>query len=161
MEKIYSALIIGGFSLITAFVTYWLSLRLRDSDKEVLRPELRGALSGKWIGFIDQDVGFEPKPMTYSADFFLEPTAKSILGNCQVSASVAGNKLVADLKLEGGVYYGQFLRLDYINRNRVALHFGSMVLELDPDLRKMSGKFTGYGAHTKQIVNGRVTLEKA
>lgn len=158
--EIYAAIITGLFGLLTGLIPYILQLRTERMNRSYVNPSLRQALSGHWKGMIHQDLGPDGIEITYSADLNLEVKERNVEGSLQINALTSIGEIEANLILNGGVYESRFLRLNYINRNTAFLHFGTFIIEIQPNPNFLLGKFAGYGAFSKKVVSGTLELKK-
>lgn len=160
MEVIYSALITGVLGLLSGLIPYYLRLRVEQKNRSEVSTSLRQALSGNWKGTIHQDTGPDEAPIDYPVDLNLEVKEKQVDGSAKISINISEGKIEANLKLNGGIYESRFLRLNYINRNTAYLHFGTFIVEIQPNPNILLGKFAGYGAFTKKVVGGAIEFKK-
>jgi hypothetical protein len=54
----------------------------------------------------------------------------------------------------------QFVKLDYFNKDNIAVHFGSIILQVSADGQTLRGRFLGYGAFQEKVIAGNIQLKR-
>lgn len=161
MDPAIIAAIIGGVcAVLGPIVTLLITRYLDNRDKLTMSTGRKAIISGQWKGKISQvndRAGAAPITVKFIAK------RKKVYGLTLIQYPSDGHKAAydAEFEFEGGFLYESYLRLDYVSKTRHRIQFGAIVLELSPTGEKLSGKFVGYGAFSKDIISGHVELERA
>lgn len=112
--------------------------------------ERQNALNAVWSGELKQP----PRPIT-GVKLTLKVTGKDIQGEMQCTYAVND---VQNFDVSGSFLDGHFLKLDYANKDKGAVHFGTCLFDLKADGRTLIGKCVGYGIRTQEIVTADLEL---
>lgn len=99
-------------------------------------------------------------PVYFPITFELRTTGRSISGTAKICTTLEDDEIRANLILEGGLYKERFLRLDFQNSDPAYNHFGAFMLKLEDVPNKLSGRYSAYGAYSKKLIGGKISLEK-
>lgn len=160
MDSTVIAAIIGGaFTIFAPMVTLLITRYVDNYDKQIISYGRRAAISGKWTGTTSQywnNISNFPVIATIKAN------RKIITGQFRIQYPNERDKPnnESEFKFRGGFLYDRFFQLNYISKEKNRIQFGSMILELSPSGEVLSGKYTGYGAFSKQIVSGDIELRR-
>ena len=120
------------------------------------------AMHGVWKGRARQEVG--PGGMAFDADIKVTFTVSrdQISGQLEYAFThpLNHNPIMLEFALTGRFLYERFARFEYANVVKRYIQFGSIIFELDPAAEQIHGRFLGYGAETKNMVYGSMTLSK-
>ncbi len=75
-------------------------------------------------------------------------------------AVIAPDGQDVEFTLTGGFLYDRFCQFSYFAIDPGRVQFGTIIMELDEIGSLMSGNWIGYGAYSKKIVNGALTVHK-
>lgn len=160
-ETITAAIIAGIFAIIAPILTYIFTKFYDNRDLLVISQNRKAALNGAWHGKIFQAEGIRGQPVQYPFNIDLSVNKKEVHGIGKVNFPISKTEThVFNVSLLGGFLHDRFLKLDYKNTNPAEMQFGSLILNLSSDGKKLSGRFLGYGAKTEKLVFGELTLEK-
>lgn len=110
------------------------------------------AIVGRWEGDVKQEFkNSEIIPAKVEAELTLD-SEDMIQGELIYRFKVNDKLITATFTVCGEFLYDSFLRLNYINVEDFIKQFGAVVLELDPTGSYLTGKFVGFGAHSKRII---------
>jgi len=144
--------------------------RLADAESAAMPPkppkyQMDGgrakAIAGMWTGDANQASGPDGHPIPAKVTFTFEVASDLITGDGAFRAMVDGAELDLRFKFEGGFLYGQFLRFEFDRVDAHVVNFGSIILRLSDDAKRLTGRFHGYGARSERIVYGTLELRKA
>lgn len=137
-------------------------MRLRRSSQREDADRLQGIL-GEWYGLMIQDIHpKENRPMGYPVRLHFTDCSSDnrIIGEF-VTAPKGEPYPPYDNSFKGVYKHGRFLALDYKQiSNRSAIHFGSILLEIPSNGRRLEGRFLGYGPHSDRLVFGTLDVKK-
>lgn len=162
MDATIIAAIIGGVFTVVGPVTTFLVIRYVDNrDKQVMPFGRRAVMTGKWSGTTTQESG---DYSSFALPITLRAVAnrKTIKGEFRVQYPEHENRPAheEEFSFEGGFLYDRFLQLDYISKTKGRIQFGSAILELSPSGEVLLGRYAGYGAFSKQIIDGSFELSR-
>lgn len=171
--NITAAIVSGVFAITASIVTLLLKEYIEDIDKLPISKVVEelpisrvghDVLNGIWGGTACQYQ--VPNCMSLPLNFpvLLEFSAgrKRISGvlTIGVELSLPYDSYNAEFDCTGGFYYGSFLQLNYMARDKSTMQFGSVILKLSGCGNILEGRFAGYGKITEDIVSGTVRLKR-
>ena len=116
------------------------------------------AITGAWKGTVDQEKYMDEQWVNYPIEILIKVTSRRDFSGSMSVASPEGNNV--DFTLTGGFLFERFVQFSYYAIDPGRIQFGTIILELDATGKIMSGKWVGYGANTKNIINGQLTINK-
>lgn len=156
MNTNLKAAIIGGICVILApILTLLLNNSIENRKYEVIGNR---DILGKWSGIIIQELG--NSEISFGVEFEFRNRGRKLYGTCKVDAIDNPMDESHNLYIEGGLFENRFLKLEYKNTDENVIQFGTFLMELMPDGKKLIGRFTGYGHVSKKVVYGKITLNK-
>lgn len=114
------------------------------------------AVSGTWQGLIHQH-NMAQGLAEYPVELRINVSEK---GKFSGSVTITPEDTETYFRLMGGFLYERFIQFSYHSTDPGTIQFGAAVLELVPAGNVMNGKWIGYGAISKAIVNGEVVVSK-
>jgi hypothetical protein len=120
--------------------------------------DLQTALNGAWSGTAIEHsgAGFN-QPRTYEVTWNFK--AKRFTLNASSTLrfkNEAGVVIEETFSLKGRYLYGRFVQLEYSNKNRATVNFGTEVLEVPENNRELKGSFVGFSADRAGIITGTI-----
>ena len=116
------------------------------------------ALTGTWVGTEIQEEGLGDSPVEFTAKLTLVAKKKHINGIYTAISNDPNYNLKASFNVTG-VFHGQFLKLEYENRDISVQGFGTILLLWTPT-GELKGRIVGFSAVYKAIAPGIVQLRK-
>ena len=148
---------------IPTFVRYL----LYGLDYERNTKAMRRHLAGRWVGegtpllLPGQDGENTYSRTNYTIEMELSFGRRRVKGEGRLSFEVDGKSYEQRFSIAGGFLADHFLRLEYHSESPLALHFGSVTLEVDHVAAgTLAGTLSGYGAFSKRPVAGFLSLKK-
>lgn len=135
-------------------------LQRPSANKTVTVQSLRESTAGRWEAKIDQKLGPGGKPFRQTIQINLWAGSAGIEGEFIDSFTEQRQETNWEFGLSGDYYVQRFLQLECRAKDPAILQFSVWVLELGTDARTLTGQFVGYGALTKAIISGSITLSK-
>jgi hypothetical protein len=117
-------------------------------------------LNGNWQGSAYQEIGPDGNPLDAKLHYSLTASRKVVRGDGTYSIRWQDKDQVRKFTASGGFLHDKFLKLDYKNIDDSAIQFGSAILELSADGKKLTGSYLGYGATSERFIYGTIELEK-
>lgn len=158
-STILAAIISGALGLLGSVSGYLLKQYFDNRVFLPVRFDRRSSINGEWTGTTYQDIN-KLGAVESSVTAKLSAKNRQIRGELTVDPGIPDIPLRDVYELTGGFLYNRFLRIEYQTTTSNAVEFGSFVVELSADGRRLEGMFVGYGAFSEQIVFGRVVLNK-
>lgn len=158
-----AAIISGIFVIVAPILAYIFTKHYENKDKDFLTisQSRKIALDGSWNGKVFQAEWLNGQPINYPFTITLDVSKKEIKGTGIVHFPMSKTEIHSfNISLKGGFLHDRFLKLDYKNTNQAAMQFGSLILNLSSDGKKLTGRFLGYGSKTEKLVFGELKLEK-
>src|ERR1700744_2878350 len=127
-------------TVVGAIVSTFLKSYLEKADLSFSRTKKRYALNGVWRGNAIQN----EDPLIagpYSIELDLNSSAGKIMGKARVDDP---NESII-LTVNGKFKEEGLLKLDYENKDKTVLQFGTFILKLSPGGKKLTGRFIGFG----------------
>jgi hypothetical protein len=122
----------------------------------------RRALHGRWRGSFVQNMpggrGEASLVLDIKAGLRIITGDVAYDGSAEIGGTV--HQMQGAFTVRGGFIHDRFLKLDYRQKDRDVVQFGSVVLDLHPDGRTLTGKGVGFGSKTRMIVAVEISLEK-
>jgi hypothetical protein len=169
-NPLIAALIVLG-TMVTAVIGFWQAAGpvvtyfvTRPADTSLFEPITAGrvaAIEGSWSGTIQQE--FYGHEVTYPGYLELEVHGKTLSGTLKTVLEdkvCPGGRCESTFDMTGGFIHDRFARLEYGSKNKDAVWFGTMILELSDDASELKGNFVAYGAHSHRIVTGPIKFRK-
>ena len=158
MIPIYAALITVSGTLLGILIQFYLSqIDFRKNSRS-----RKKILTGSWIGE-GQIVAYrDDKPLGYELNMELSAYRRRVKAD-GITKFTDRDGTVKEQSFtgSGGFMYSRFLKLDYIAKHEGAVHFGTVILELDNvDGKTLRGAQAGYGAFSKKPVHGTIEFRK-
>ena len=151
-------------AIITAIIGPLLTYFIRDWHKnkplKIIRAGRRKALNGNWQGSAYQEIGPDGNPLDAKLHYTLTASRKIVRGSGIYSLKLKDKDQSRNFTASGGFLHDKFLKLDYKNTDDSAIQFGSAILELSADGKKLTGLYLGYGATSERLIHGTIELEK-
>lgn len=119
------------------------------------------ALDGRWDGSIlqpDHPAGI----VTSSFSMTLKRRGRHLTGSIHLVAVLParGDRPATDIAIDliarGGFVRESVIRIEYANRDRSVLQFGTIYFELAPTANEMTGRLAGYGQYAGSVIHGEV-----
>lgn len=110
------------------------------------------ALNATWKGTLTQ----ASRPDT-PVEITLKVSGKKIQGEMECDYHDLGTQ---KFDVSGSFHGGRFLRLDYLNRDRTTVHFGTSYFELSGHGKQLTGSCVGFGIKTEKIVTADFKLKR-
>jgi hypothetical protein len=154
------ALIAGGFAIIAPIVTFIVTRSYENRFLQPVSSNRVAALVGSWEGTTHQECGPGGKPDDAKVSFKLALAGKKLRGQGIFRTCVGAEEVVITFHLSGGFLHDRFLRFDYNPEASETVQFGSIIVELSNDAKKLTGRYMGYGAFTNALVYGTVCVTK-
>jgi hypothetical protein len=163
-QAIIVAVITALASVAVTLITVWETIRTPTHADYLIVGRRAKWLVGTWQGTYDQLVAPSETPLQGPLQVTIEPLnpkSQIITGSGVMEFNWGtGNSEKLNFRIRGGFLYSSFLRLNYENVDKAAIQFASAVVELSKTGRELSGRYVGYGATSRAVVTGTVTLEK-
>ena len=118
------------------------------------------AINGEWRGTVHQYKYFDGKPVDFPIELKLYVTTnKDFSGSVAIKLPQVGK---INFTVTGGFLHDRFVQFFYNSADPETIQFGSAILELDSDGKRkgLNGYWIGYGAKSKAIVNGELSVRK-
>ncbi len=145
--------------VISAYVGAHVRKRWEQRDLLPISADRRRALLGTWEGSFDQEGGPDGAPLTGRVEIELnQQSGKALTGTARFEATIEDKPLPSAIAIQGGYRNDRFLTLAYTNRDSATVHFGSIILELSADGKRLAGRFLGYGFMSQRLVHGTLKL---
>jgi hypothetical protein len=156
-KKLLIAIIASITTLLSPILTLYIKKNIDDNTekKQSLQNEV---IIGRWVGTTSQKL--HNKDVEFKIDFLFKNENNKLTGLCTVNLSETKTVGLETFVINGGLYMKRFLRIEYNNNDPDMLQFGYFLLELSPLGKKLNGNFVGYGPESKEIICGKVVLEK-
>jgi hypothetical protein len=138
-------------AIITVLFTELLSRIRYTSPGNTRRKEVKG----NWSGTFDQHL--DGVLQTFELDLELKV---SIFGSISGIAKLTYNGKLLRMKVNGGFYLRDFLKMNYRNANKAITQFGAFIFRLSDGCDKLEGHFVGYGHLSKKVISGPAVLIK-
>jgi|ERR1043165_130464 hypothetical protein len=152
--EIYKAIIAGFATVISVIVGIYIKNHL-DNKKEIkINEAIRDAVTGKWKGILSQLV--EGTIENLEVELNLKVNGAAISG---VGMALRNGRSIY-VTLSGEFHSLRYLRIDYENRDKAILQFGTFIFQLSGDALALSGHLVGKGHLTERIINASVQLTK-
>ncbi|CAN2044577.1 conserved hypothetical protein [Candidatus Magnetomoraceae bacterium gMMP-13] len=156
------SIIIGIFGIIITFVsallTIWIQYEINLKSYKKIE-----VLDGTWKGKAIQDFEIAGKEISYEVSLIFNLKRKRrVYGTVKVKIppEVAAEEDKIYLEFNGGFFKDRFLKIDYRNVNHSVTQFGTMLFELLPSGKQMTGRFVGFGYFSKKIIYGSIDLKQ-
>jgi hypothetical protein len=129
------------------------------------------AIVGKWEGRRKQEIGRGGRPFDAECALELNLLGNTIRGTARHWGTYLdkdgspdkgindGKQVNAEFTVSGGFFLDRFLQLTYEPID-LGIQFGTMILEINADGRRLTGRFLGYGRFTERLVYGTLELTK-
>ena len=158
--NVITTVITSTTTIVSPFLTYLVIKAIEQRHFKKISNNRISAISGKWEGKSYQicENGDQYKLFT-SANFTI--SKKIIRGQIYIVGELNnGTKKDTTFNVKGGFLHDEFLKIDYQSTDKCTVHFGAMILKLHPDAVTITGKFSGYGAYTQDLISGTIKLKK-
>jgi hypothetical protein len=155
MSEVSTALVTGISTVLAPVVTLYLDRHLKSKKYKNIDADNRQIVQGKWSGYFRQELNGESVTFGLSLDLRVSAT-----GMLKGKAKFIYNKKNIDIRVNGGFYLDEFLKMNYYNSNSKIIQFGAFVFKVDYELEKLNGQFVGYGPVSKKVISGPAILEK-
>lgn len=113
-------------------------------------------ITGTWEGAVGQKIGERDAQMPVKFRFKAEPEGVTGIAEIQSPDLSA----VAELQLKGSVRLDKFLLAEYVMGEGQSQSFGSLLLEVGAETKRMEGRFIGYGIISRMVVTGSISIQK-
>ncbi len=140
-----------------AGITFY-ALSLGNTDNifnrfsEDIPSDRRDALIRTWNGTLKQKAREDTK-----VEINLKIEGKKILGEMVCIYTDIGEQ---KFDVSGLFHSGRFLRLDYANKDKSKVHFGTCYFELAADAKELEGSCVGFGVVAGEIVTANIMLRR-
>lgn len=157
MDSTTLAAIIGGVCTLSApIITLIVKATIDRSRNPIITNARQKALNGTWTGTIEYD-DTDDEPLA-PHDAVLEVTSRRRFIEARVAYTTKGGSTT--VKASGVFILDSLMRVEYKNEAPHVNHFGTLLLNLSPDAKTLSGRFVTYGRITGIISTGRVRFIK-
>lgn len=128
-----------------------------DEINEIERRDLADLIQGKWYGTATEAKVADEPPVEYRVEWDFKLKNGKLF--CDSPARYIKDGVVYEdqYRLECKVAYHQFLLIEYFNKDRQQINFGTELIEISPSGREFSGKFVGYSSGTNSLIHGSIT----
>lgn len=116
----------------------------------------RAQLAGSWRGTTHQARGPSGEPIEVELITDISVSWRRVT----TSTRMRGGGIELKSKAEGGFIWGDYLVAHYKNVNPALVNFGTVLLRLSSDGKRLNGRMVGYGARSEALVHGEVELIK-
>ncbi|MGZ8944315.1 MAG: hypothetical protein ACXW1W_02705 [Methylococcaceae bacterium] len=137
-------------AVITLYVPYPRNVITQSSGK--ISKDRRDKLNAVWKGELKQ-ASCSNTPVRIS----LKADEKNITGEMECDYDDLGKQT---FDVSGSFHEDRFLKLDYANKDKGAVHFGTFLFELHPFGSTLTGECVGYGVKTGGIVTANLILNR-
>lgn len=110
---------------------------------------------GNWRGFFIEE-WHEDKPIIVIDNVSIELKGKLITGTCRYSF----DDTTHELKLEGGYFDNNIIKLEYSNLRTSLIHFGTIIIKYSLDGITCDGNYLTYGLQQELIRHGTMHVER-
>lgn len=117
-------------------------------------------LTGRWIGAAHQQRGPDGQPIDFAVDMTLCAGDHKIEGTMLVEMPRNGQHYTVTFHISGGFVGGRFAWVNYVARDSIRPHFGTILFDMANHAESLVGEYTGYGALTDGIVSGFARVHK-
>jgi hypothetical protein len=155
MNDIYAAIIGGVFLLLSPVVTLYLDRYFKSKKYRPIDVNDRRIVHGKWKGYFKQI--FNGQEIT--VELMLRINVSST-GMIKGTANFTFENKRVDIKVNGGFYLRDFLKMNYYNSQTDIVQFGAFVFKINYQSKKLIGHFVGYGPKSEKVISGPANLEK-
>ena len=114
-------------------------------------------LEGMWVGHAHQPSGPRGMPI----DLPLNVIFSLINGRCDGEATYEFEGVFSTLKLSSRSLKSRYIVWNFYDTDERVIRFGTFLLQLSADGKRLEGKFLGYAAEMEDIVTGSIKLTKA
>ncbi len=153
-DNLMSVAVALGFDSIEPLLIHAKSQRIVGAEA------LRQATVGGWTGSVQQEKGPNNRPLSFTFELQFDLDGDRLKGAFDISRKHEGSTICWRFLLEGDYYVPRFLQLDCRPQDPAVLQFSAWVLELSNDAKRLDGRYVGFGALTREIVSGKLTLRK-
>lgn len=126
----------------------------------------KDSLYGEWVGIMDQKTGKKQVCHKHGLIVRFQEKSSPIVGMMRLNFKVNCEDVICQTEdsiqahIINTVYDGHILKVDYVNKNNNAIHFGTLYGKLSSDGRSIAGRFLGYGLVSEDFVTGLIELNK-
>jgi len=139
-------------SLLTVVVKHW--LEQKQSIFKDLPPRRRDAISGHWDGRVYQAEGPSGPPIEFDVEIRLNTDGMKVEGEGYFEWEGRATKVL----ITGGYIDDYYLKLEYKDADYRILRYGTFLLQISPDVRRIVGRFLGYAAEKEGLIYGKIEL---
>lgn len=153
-------IILGFLTLASPIIAYFAIKAYEERFLQLITSKRKEALKSIWYGTFKQAIGPNGEEINGKVKFSFTTSRKIIIGKGTYIVNYGGSEISLSFNFKGGFLYDRYLRFEYYNKDPSVIQFGSAILELSPDAKKLTGRFHGYGSETKSIVYGELNLNR-
>ena len=169
MDTTIYAAIIGGIAttaaaLLSPIVSKYIDRKKKEKYTPIVSLNIKQALVGRWVGFLDQKIGKEQFLNKHKAILTIDFNSSDVHGKLEMYISDSESKRnlnpVSYLHIANVIIDGTILKMDYVNKKATVVHLGTIYGELSANGNRIIGKFLGYGLESEMLVSGNIFFEK-
>ena len=146
-------------SLIIFFVRYLKSrIPTRIAEINALgERQLKELLVGKWFGNAVEATPTGVSGRTYAVEWDFRLAGGELVCDSPASYIENGRHERDEYHLTCKIMYGRFVLVEYYNRDRNQINFGTEMLQIHDSGVEFCGNFVGYSSYTGGIISGEIS----
>ena len=149
---VFSAIIVGGAGVISTLIPIVVENKRFAAVSAMRRKQVAGA----WRGVTKQAEGPAGEPI--EVQLYVE--FKISWRRIRAEARVVGGGTELHIQSRGGFINDEYMVLNYRSRDPAIVNFGTGLLRLHANGKRMSGLVVGYGSEREGMIHGQVEYEK-
>jgi hypothetical protein len=157
---VIAAWITGGFTIVAPIITFIATKAYQNRFLLTISPDRRRAIEGTWKGIAKQAYGPTPEPFEAQVTLDLSTGRTRIKGTGHFVTRFGTDDFDWEFRLTGGFLHDRFLRFNYNTVSRNVVQFGSIILQLHANSKRLTGLYQGYGVISENLVHGTLELRK-
>lgn len=157
MDSTLIAGVIGGICTVTApILALLIKSRMDMRRKPRISAARQAVLRGIWNGVLQYDPAEDGAPPDHEVVLDVHSSDRSISGTARYTLN--GTPTVVDIS--GYLVAESLIRVEYTNTSPEVIHFGTMLLQLSQDAKRLHGKLLAFGRVRGRVISGDLELEK-
>ena len=150
-------MIAGAAAILAPILAVVAKSYLDQRDLLPLSKARRNTVIGLWVGTLTYRVSAARSGELDDLEVDFRRRHRLLLGTARYTHSGTGERVT--LLLRGGFYHDNFIMCQY-RQGQGMMQFGSIILELSPDARELTGYLVGFGRESRALVVGDLVLTK-